>query len=155
MDTYPPLHPGDALPAWHLLTLDGQPAPPLADFRGHPLLVLFWGLGCPACKGRALPFTRELRRHYPALSIVGVHTHLEGPKYSPAQIEEMVQLHKLDYPMYQDADHPRTYHLYRAEGTPHWILADAEGRLLRSVFGSMPGQLQRLDYLLREMADGS
>lgn len=144
------LQTGDQLPEWQLTTLHGEPAPALSSLRGRPILLLFWGLGCPGCKTRALPVTRQMQEQYPELHLVGVHSPLDGPKYSPRQINEMQLLHRLSYPMYQDSDDNATFKAYGAEGTPHWILIDEEGKLLRSVFGSMPGHIQRLDYLLRE-----
>lgn len=41
--------PGDTAPGFTLKTLDGTPVS-LADFRGHPVLINFWGTWCPPCR---------------------------------------------------------------------------------------------------------
>lgn len=137
-------------PKWQVRTLEGGEAPAPTHFLGRPLLVLFWGLGCPACKSRALPFSKELLRVHPTLQVVGIHTRFEGPKYSAGQIGEMQQLYKIAYPFWIDLG-MKTYERYEAEGTPHWTLIRADGIVHRTIFGSMPNALQRLDYALIEL----
>jgi thiol-disulfide isomerase/thioredoxin len=141
-------------PGWKAQTLSGEPAPPIESFRGRPLLVLFFSRGCPACLSRAVPYARALAYEFPELAIVGIHTRLEGPVYSPDQVNEIVQLHRIAYPVLLDDGH-ESYDRMGAEGTPHWILIDATGRLVRSLFGSMPNTIQRLQYVLLEMGLGS
>ncbi|MEL7534112.1 MAG: TlpA disulfide reductase family protein [Bacteroidota bacterium] len=137
-------------PAWALKDINGSPVPGLESFEGKPIMLLFWNIGCPNCKSRALPFAKQLARAYPEIEMMGVHTRFEGPAYSPAQVNEIKQLLKIDFPMYLDQG-KETWQAFAAEGTPHWVMIDAEGNIHRSVFGSMPGALQRLDFVLREM----
>jgi thiol-disulfide isomerase/thioredoxin len=137
------------VPAWKVRTLEGEIPPGPEAFRGQPLLVLFWNLGCPNCKSRALPFSKELLRVHPHLQMVAIHTHPTGRVYSSAQVNEIKQLLKIDYPVYLD-EGMATYLAWEAEGTPHWTLINAEGKVHRNIFGSMPNALQRLDYALRE-----
>jgi len=139
-----------ALPEWLAFDLDGKPAPPLDAFLGRPLLILVYSIGCPGCKARALPFARDLAAWQPRFQVIGLHTRLEGPESSPAQVAEVSSVYRLPFTVYQDIDHV-SYDALRAEGTPHWILADAEGQVVRSIFGSMPNALQRLDLAVREL----
>ena len=139
-------------PEWQITTLNGNPSPKLTDFRGKPLLILFFSRGCNGCMGRAIPMTKTFREEYPQLQIVGIHTHFEGMKYSLHQIHEVELYFKLDYPIYVDQE-MATYELFRAEGTPHWILIDAEGKIVKSIFGSQENARQRLDYVLEELYD--
>ena len=44
-----------------------------------------------------------------------------------------------------------TFRRYEAGGTPHWVLIDADGVIRKSIFGSMDGARQRLDYALEEL----
>ncbi len=44
-----------------------------------------------------------------------------------------------------------TFLRYEAGGTPHWVLIDTEGIIRKSIFGSMDGARQRLDYALEEL----
>lgn len=137
---------------WALKHINGDSAPSLSAFNGKAVMVLFWNIGCPNCKSRALPFAKQLVKAYPEIEVMGIHTQFEGPEYSAGQVDEIRQLLKIDFPMYID-EGKETWQAFEAEGTPHWVLIDAEGNIHRSVFGSMPGALQRLDFVLREMLE--
>jgi peroxiredoxin len=138
------------LPDWQATTPDGAEAPLLSNFQGNPLLILFYSMGCPGCWSRAIPVTLQLRSIYPELQIVAIHTHFERPKHSPSEILAAIREKGVDYPVLIDRD-TETASLYQAEGTPHWILVGRDGELLKSIFGSMPNALQRLDLSLREL----
>jgi cytochrome c biogenesis protein CcmG/thiol:disulfide interchange protein DsbE len=71
-----PLHSGPA-PGFALVSLDGQ-AVSLADYRGRPVVVNFWGAWCEQCT-LELPLLAEMRRRFPAVPIVGV-LYLETPE---------------------------------------------------------------------------
>lgn len=122
----------------------------LEPYRGKPVLLLFFNIGCLTCKSRAIPYARDLQRVFPGLELVGIHTHIEGPAYSSRQIEEVLALHKVAFPVYMDEGHA-AFDRFRAEGTPHWGVFDPEGQLVRSVFGSFPNSLQRVYYALTEL----
>ena len=68
-DRVDPLHSGPA-PAFSLRSLDGQTVS-LADFRGGPVVVNFWGAWCEQCRLQ-LPLLAELKRRFPAVPIVGI-----------------------------------------------------------------------------------
>jgi cytochrome c biogenesis protein CcmG/thiol:disulfide interchange protein DsbE len=68
-DRIDPLHSGPA-PAFTLQSLDGQTVS-LADFRGRPLVINFWGDWCQQCRLQ-LPLLAEMRRRFPAVTIVGI-----------------------------------------------------------------------------------
>lgn len=137
---------------WKVLSINEQSAPSLASFRGTALLILFFSRGCPSCLSRAIPFSLQVRKVYPEVNLVGIHTRFEGARYSSAQVGEIVKLHHIPYPVYRDQGH-ETFDLMGAEGTPHWVLLDEQGNQVRSIFGSMPNALQRLDYLLQEWVE--
>jgi cytochrome c biogenesis protein CcmG/thiol:disulfide interchange protein DsbE len=64
-----PLHSGPA-PAFSLQSLDGRTVS-LADYRGRPLVVNFWGAWCEQCK-LELPLLAEMHRRFPAVPIIGI-----------------------------------------------------------------------------------
>ena len=64
-----PLHAGPA-PAFTLRSLDGETVS-LADFRGRPVVVNFWGAWCEQCR-LELPLLAEMHRRFPAVPIVGI-----------------------------------------------------------------------------------
>ena len=57
-------------PAFALQSLDGQTVS-LADFRGRPLVLNFWGAWCEQCRLQ-LPLLAEMKRRFPAVPIVGI-----------------------------------------------------------------------------------
>ena len=64
-----PLHSGPA-PAFTLQSLDGETVS-LADFKGGPVVVNFWGAWCEPCRLQ-LPLLAEMKRRFPAVPIVGI-----------------------------------------------------------------------------------
>lgn len=144
----------EIIPNWSIESLDGGTAPRIDSFYGRFHLIYFFNIGCIACKTRAIPFASEIHRAFPEIQISAIHTRFEGPVYSKNQIEEIKLVHKIPYPVYQDSG-MKSYLDFKAEGTPHWVLLDKQGRVLRSIFGSQPNALQRLYYLLLELLDNA
>lgn len=140
---------GTPVPEWHLEALGKQPPPALADLRGKEILLLFYNNGCQGCKSRALPISKNIHQLYPEMYLIGVHTEPGRPRYSDQEILEEWEALAMPYPLFKDQGR-QTYERYRAEGTPHWIWINSEGLLLRSIFGSQPNAIQRLDLLLLE-----
>lgn len=68
-DRVDPRHSGPA-PAFSLVSLDGRTVS-LAEFRGGPVVVNFWGAWCEQCRLQ-LPLLAEMRRRFPAVPIVGI-----------------------------------------------------------------------------------
>ncbi len=143
--------PGQPAPAWSIQgTLIDGPAGPEA-YRGRPLLLLFFNIGCAGCTGRAIPYTLELHERYPQLHIVAIHSSFSvSSTYPVGQIKAVLDYFKIPYPVLLD-EGETTFERYQAEGTPHWVLIDAEGRVLKSFFGSMEGAVQRMEYTLLEL----
>jgi peroxiredoxin len=137
-------------PQWYVSQLDGNEAPSLESLQGKVVLILFYSIGCPGCKSRAIPIAKNVHEIYPDVQVVGIHTSLDERKYSTGQIEEINKVHRIPFPIYVD-EGSQTFEAFGAEGTPHWILIDAEGKVLRSVFGSMPNAINRIEYSLIEL----
>ncbi|MCB9282829.1 MAG: TlpA family protein disulfide reductase [Lewinellaceae bacterium] len=142
------------LPDWHIELPDGTPGPDLTQYHGKNLLILFYSMGCPGCLGRAIPFSLQLQKAYPDLQLVAIHTHFERPRHTPEEIGQAALQLGVGYPVFLDKG-LETASLYQAEGTPHWVLVGKEGELLKSIFGSMPNALQRLDLSLMELYQAS
>lgn len=139
-------------PVWAISeTISGDKAPEISAFDGKPLLLLFFNLSCAGCTGRALPYTKELAHRYPDLQIAAIHSSFSpGSTFTAKEIKAVFDYFGLSYPVYMD-EGEETFMRYEAEGTPHWIFFDDEGRINRSIFGSMEGAIQRLEYLLTEI----
>jgi len=141
------------IPNWELLPIFGDAVPSLEDFKGKPLLILFFNLGCPGCKGRALPFANKMVfEHGEKMNVVGIHTRFEGPDYVLEDFKKAKEQYYIRFPFYKDANESASFQKYQAGGTPHWMLADKDGNLEYSIFGSDPNNaLLRLDYKIQEL----
>ncbi|KAA2217386.1 TlpA family protein disulfide reductase [Maribacter flavus] len=145
------------IPEWNLLPIFSEEVPSLKDFKGKPLLILFFNLGCPGCKGRALPYAnRVVVENGEHIKVLGIHTRFEGPEYEVSDFEKAKEDYYIRFPFFKDANLAETFHSYEAGGTPHWILLDSEGKLVYSIFGSDPNNaLLRLDLKIGELLDVS
>lgn len=141
------------LPNWNLESIFGDEVPSVEDFKGKPLLILIFSLGCPGCKGRAIPYAnRVVVENGEKVNVVGIHTRFEGPEYGLQDFEKLKEEYYVRFPFFKDANLAETFHKYRAGGTPHWLLLDKDGNLKLSIFGSDPNNaLLRLDLTLAEM----
>ena len=145
---------GHPLPDWSLEPIFDIPPIP-KDFVGAPLVILFFSLGCPGCLGRAVPYANRLvYEHGDQLKVLGIHTNFEGVDYELDKFTQAQSELNIRFPIYKDANFNTTYLDYGAGGTPHWIIVNAEGHVVYSIFGSDPNNaLLRIDYLLGELLD--
>lgn len=120
-------------------------------------LVLFFNLECPGCVARAVPFVKRLgATHGAGVEARLVHTglghrDLEREQVVPTLVHFATDYARLEAPVALDlsGDLAREWGI---EGTPHWFVFDAAGRLRRSVFGSQDNARTRIDYLLTELS---
>jgi cytochrome c biogenesis protein CcmG/thiol:disulfide interchange protein DsbE len=79
------------------MTLDGRPFR-LADLRGHPVILNFWGPGCVPCRSEFPLFKAKLAEHAAdGLEIVGVLMY-----DSPAEARAFVAEFKAPWPTVED-----------------------------------------------------
>lgn len=148
-----PLTPGQELPEWTLESIDDKDVPIVSDFLGKPLIILFINLGCPGCKGRAVPFANrllvELRDR---LNVLCIHSNFKGEDFSNEEIREESEALFMRFPVFRDQELSKTFDLYCALGTPHWVIVDREGKVVDTIFGSDPNRaLLRIDYHLESL----
>jgi len=129
------------LPASHLRKLQGQPAPELpaalawknseplklADLRGKPVLLDFWGWWCGACVHR-MPELFELhdRLHERGLVIIGVHVDYDDVAPTVAALDTKLQDTRKE--LWKDRDVPYPVALYPDKPSPHLGKDDATAR---------------------------
>jgi hypothetical protein len=137
---------------WHLESFSNEKVPHPTDFRGKPLLILFFYLGCPGCIGRAIPFANKMVfEHRDKINVIGIQSNFEGPEYSNDDIIRALNSLHVRFPCFRDSGFATTFHEYRAAGTPHWVLVSKDGKVIRSIFGSDPNRaLLWLDYAIIE-----
>lgn len=144
---------GKPLPHWSLAGIFNDRVPSKDEFKGKPLLILFFHLGCPGCLGRAIPYANSVVvDRGDVISVVGIHTNYEGSECSAQEMAAAREEFYIRFPIFYDTGISATFHDYQAGGTPHWILVNADGIVVDSIFGSDPNRaLLRLDYRLLEM----
>jgi len=128
--------------------------PSLETFKGKPLLVLFFYLGCPGCKGRAIPVANKLVYEEVPIHVIGVHTRFEGKEYSKIELQQAKQEFYIRFPYYNDKNDNNTFKSFEAGGTAHWVLFDKAGKVVQSIFGSDPNNaLLRIDLKIKELVE--
>ena len=135
---------------WKVLNLDGTAGPSLKEWEGSYGLFLLFNKGCLTCKTRALPLLKQWTQYYPALKTAAVHTRLGSGTYRMEEIAVLQKEFNLNYPLFIDQE-TQTFNAFKGEGTPHWVLIDQNGQVIKSIFGSRPNALQRIDYFIREV----
>jgi len=146
---------GRPMPNWFLKAVFDEEIPDLSDFKGKPLLVLFFNLGCAGCVGRAVPFAnRVVYENEKNINVIGIHTRFEGSKVPIETIKQAKEDYYIRFKYFEDKEDNKTYKTYEAGGTPHWLLINADGTLEYSIFGSDPNNaLLRLDLKIKEVLD--
>jgi len=144
---------GDPLPEWSLEKIFEGTVPQKDDFLGQPLLILFFSLGCPGCLGRAIPYAnRVVHEKGDRMKVIGIHTNFEGVDFKKERFEEAKEEFYIRFPFFKDKNYDTSFLDYGAGGTPHWILVDAKGKVVYSIFGSDPNNaLLRLELKMQEL----
>jgi cytochrome c biogenesis protein CcmG, thiol:disulfide interchange protein DsbE len=107
-------------------TLDGT-AFRLADLRGRPVVINFWGPSCVPCREEFPLLAAKLQEHAgDGLAIVGV---LTDDPVAPAQ--DFVRDYHATWPTVQDPD-KASKAAYRVAGRPQTYFVDRDG-VIRSI----------------------
>lgn len=121
-------------------------------------MVLAFNLSCAGCISRAIPFLKRLHgEHGARLCVASLHT-AYGRRVLPREEVEPTLRHfaehyaQLPFPVALDLDGTRAAR-WGADGTPHWFAFDAQGTLVRSVYGSQDNARTRLEYLVEELLE--
>lgn len=134
------------------------PVPPPGRW-GKPGLVMLFNLECPGCISRGVPLVKRLAAAYgERLQVVMVHTAYGHRRYERDEVVPTLRhfaerFARLEVPVALDLDGALA-EAWGAEGTPHWLVYDADGTLARSIYGSQENAQTRLEYLLEELVGG-
>lgn len=147
---------GQALPSWKLNSILVDEIPTIEDFKGKPLLILFYHLDCIACKGRAFPYSNRLIYDNIGVNVIGIHsrinTKFSTKIYTKQEHQEVNDEFAVRFPIFEDFNDNYTFNKYKCGGTPHWILVDKNGVVVYSIFGSDPNNaLLKLDFKIAEL----
>lgn len=73
---------GDKLKDWELQSIFGDEVPIIDTLIGHPLLIVFFSLGCLGCLGRAIPYAnRAVYENNDEIKVLGIHTDFHHTGY--------------------------------------------------------------------------
>ncbi len=139
---------------WSILPITGNiKINPVDHYLGKPLVILFFNLGCPGCKGRAIPFANWLNIEYKnKINVVGIHTNFEGVDFSDQQLIDCKSEFYINFEYFRDANFNTTFLDYQAGGTPHWIITDEKLNVIYSIFGSDTNNaLVRINLKVQEL----
>jgi len=117
---------GKAAPNFTLASLDGKKVS-LADFKGHPLVVNFWGTYCDPCKIE-MPWLEQLSKKYAAqgFDVVGVTYDAEVGK---AKIASATQQLGVTYPILLSDSKVEDAYLSNTEVLPISFWVDRNGKV--------------------------
>ena len=147
---------GHPLPDWSIESIfEGEIVPNIDDYKGKPLLILFFSLGCPGCLGRAIPYAnRVVYENGENIKVIGIHTNFEGIDFPLKKFEEAKKEFYIRFPFFKDKNYDTTFLNYGAGGTPHWVLVNKNSIVEYSIFGSDPNNaLLRLDLKINEIIE--
>ena len=133
-------------------TLDGDQLDLMEEYKGKPLLVLFFNIQCLGCVGRAIPLAYDFSQEFKGLNVVAVHSDFGSIEVTKNEIVNIFTDKNLPYPIYFDYG-KTNYEKFECEGTPHWLLIDKKGHISKSFFGSQENAQTRLMYALEEIVE--
>lgn len=119
----------------------GTPTP-LAGLRGEVVLVEAFQMLCPGCVSNGLPQVHRVRRVFPRLKVIGLHTVFEHhDAQGPVSLRAFLSEYRIDYPIAIDRNDgdrlPVTMRAYDLQGTPSTLLIDRQGMLRLNAFGAL------------------
>lgn len=131
-------------------TLEGNTVDLAKIYSGKPLLILFFNIQCLGCVGRAIPLAFDYLQEFENLNVVAIHTVFGKEVVTKDDIINIFTQKELPFPIYFDIG-KTNYENFACEGTPHWVLMNGDGHIVRSFFGSQEGAQTRLMYALEEL----
>ena len=144
--------PSDAPRPWLDDWVQGPPLGPPNSW-GRPGIALLFNLECAGCVSRAIPGLKRaapgLRDHAVAFAVHTAYGRrvLEREAVVPNLERFARDFARLPFPVALDRTGAWAEDM-GAEGTPHWLVWDADGTIERSVYGSQQNALTRLAYVL-------
>lgn len=97
----------------------------LSDFRGKPVVLLFWAISCFVCRQNL----QELNGFYPELSAEGIKLLAINIYEPPAAVKRFADRHGLAYSVLLDED-AAVADKYGIIGIPTYIIINKEGRVV-------------------------
>ena len=136
---------GKQAPAFSLLDLNGKDVS-LSDFKGHPLVVNFWGTYCAPCKIE-MPWLQEFSKKYAAdgLQIVGIAYDSEVGRDTIARDAQQLGV---TYPILLSTPKAEKDYLSGTEALPISFYVDRAGKVIEVTEGL--GSKDQLESVVKE-----
>lgn len=106
----------------------------LADFRGRPLILVFWRINCPSCEYQ-MPFLQAFYEKWSDDEVALVTVNVGEP---PVMVGEYVSRHGLTFPVLLDT-RQQVAQNYGIIGVPFAFLIDADGLIRAYKVGPFQG----------------
>lgn len=116
---------GDQAPNFVLTDLNGKKHQ-LSDYKGHGVLLNFWGTWCPPCK-KEMPALNEA---YKVFEDKGVQVISINIAQSDFEVRDFVSSYGLDFPMTIDQT-KSVMRAYNVDQLPATFLIDSKGKIKR------------------------
>lgn len=125
--------PTQSAPAFSLKSLTGETVS-LADLKGNVVFIDFWATWCPPCR-ISLPAVERLHADYQGkpVRVLGVSVDEDMDA-----LRAFVKKKGTAYPVLSDSD-SAVASAYGADGIPHFVVVDKDGRLVDQWSGFAPG----------------
>jgi thiol-disulfide isomerase/thioredoxin len=107
----------------------------LSDFKGKPVVVNFWASWCPPCK-EEMPYFNELYKELGDEVQFMMVDLVDGSRETVDAAKAFIKENGYEFPVYFDTDQEAAI-AYGIYSIPTSIFIDAEGKIVRSITGSM------------------
>jgi cytochrome c biogenesis protein CcmG/thiol:disulfide interchange protein DsbE len=121
--------PGDTAPAFTLNALDGSPVS-LSDFKGHPVLINFWGTWCPPCRDEIPLVVAAYGAHHDA-GLVVLAVNGRDQETSTRAVRRFVADFQMSFPVLLD-EKGSVRKRYALRGLPTTVFIGVDG-IVRAV----------------------
>jgi thiol-disulfide isomerase/thioredoxin len=141
---------GKHAPAFTLADLDGKKVS-LADFKGHPLVINYWGTYCEPCKYE-MPWLEEFSHTYAATGLKVVGITFDSEVGVPTILKDV---HKLGvtYPILLSNQATEDAYLNNLPDLPVSFYLDKSGKVIHVSVGV--GSKEQLESMFKETAAGA
>ncbi|MFD1550934.1 hypothetical protein DNU06_04975 [Putridiphycobacter roseus] len=129
---------------------EGNEVDLLQAYANHNLLIIIYNNQCLGCTGRAIPLAYEFQKQFKNIQVIGIHSSFNAEEVTEKDIKSIFTIKELPFPILLDEGH-KVYDKFQSEGTPQWLLIDAKGILVRSIFGSQGSAQNRLMYAIEQL----
>ena len=137
---------GKPAPAFTLADLDGKKVS-LNDFKGHPLLINYWGTYCAPCKIE-MPWLQEFSKKYAAdgFQVVGITYDSEVGRDTIARDTKQLGV---TYPILLSTAKAEKDYLSGTDGLPMSFYVDKAGKVVEVTAGL--GSKEQLESMVKEI----